>query len=60
MLTKEMPTFIMTSRCVVVSKLTNAPHDVPTQLVRPADAPEAVQLPADEKGRLNSATKWSV
>src|SRR5271167_1815591 len=59
-LTNEMPTFIRTSRCALVSKVTNAPHDVPVQLARLAAAPELVHVPADENGRSNRAKKYSV
>ena len=48
-----------TSCCDMVSKVTNAPQDVPVQLVCP-DVPEPLQVPADENGRSNRAKKYRV
>ena len=59
-LTKEMPTFIMTTRSFSVSKETKAPHTVPAQALLPAATPAALQVPTDEKGRLKRAVKYSV
>ena len=60
-LTKEMPTFMRTSCCDVVSKVTNAPHDVPVQAGVPGGRCRTlVQVPADENGRSKRAKKYSV
>ena len=59
-LTKEMPTFMRTSCCDTVSKVTKAPHDVPgAPGVRRREA-GGVHVPADENGRSNRAKKYSV
>ena len=52
-LTKEMPTFMSTTRLLSVSKVTKAPQAAPWHDVLPGETTEPFQLPAVTNGRLN-------
>ena len=54
-LTKEMPTFIVTTGSCSVSKVTKAPHALDRHEVTPGETVDPLHVPAAANGRLNVA-----